>query len=92
MGGHFHILSHKNDNMIPANLGQVPANLGQVPTFNRSRISAQLSCGLKSSVVQATTAAGCDVVEAVRVLNDACNVATDRLVYQNAHGLSAAET
>ena len=47
------------------------ANLGQAATFNRARLSAQLSSGLKSSVIQAATAAGADVVEAVRVLDDA---------------------
>ena len=34
-------------------------------------MSAQLSSGLKSSVIQAATAAGTDVVDAVRVLDDA---------------------
>ena len=47
------------------------ANLGQAATFNRARLSAQLSSGLKSSVIQAAAAAGADVVEAVRVLDDA---------------------
>ncbi len=53
------------------------ANLGACPTFNRARLSANLSAGLKCSVVEKTSAAGGDIAEAVRVLDDAFSSVED---------------
>ena len=47
------------------------ANLGQAITFNRAKLSANLSAGLKSSAISKAGDDGTDVSEAVRLLDDA---------------------
>lgn len=51
-------------------------DLGQVLTFNRNRLSAHLSAGLKNAVISNATGKG-DPAEAVRVLDDAFSGVVD---------------
>ena len=53
------------------------AHLGYAPTFNRNRLSANLSAGLKSATIAKATIAEGDVAEAVRVLDDAFSGVVD---------------
>ena len=53
------------------------AHLGYDPTFNRNRLSANLSAGLKSATISKATLAEGDVAEAVRVLDDAFSGVVD---------------
>ena len=47
------------------------ADLGPVPIFNRTKLSAALSAGLKKTVIEAAEKKAGDVAEAVRILDDA---------------------
>ena len=47
------------------------ADLGPVPIFNRTKLSAALSAGLKKTVIEAAEKKVGDVAEAVRILDDA---------------------
>ena len=53
------------------------AHLGYAVTFNRSRLSANLSAGLKSAAVAMATLAEGDATESVRVLDDAFSGVVD---------------
>ena len=53
------------------------AHLGNAVTFNRSRLSANLSAGLKSAAVAMATLAEGDATESVRVLDDAFSGVVD---------------
>ena len=53
------------------------ANLGAAVTFNRSKLNANLSAGLKSATVAKATTDKKDVAEAVRVLDDAFSGVVD---------------
>jgi len=53
------------------------ADLGPLPIFNRSRLSAAFSAGLKNSVIKKATDSGGDVAEAVRQLDDAFSAVED---------------
>ena len=53
------------------------AHLGYASTFNRNRLSANLSAGLKSAAITKATLAEGDVAEAVRVLDDAFSGVVD---------------
>ena len=53
------------------------ANLGAAATFNRSKLNANLSVGLKSAAINKATADNKDVAEAVRVLDDAFSGVVD---------------
>ena len=53
------------------------AHLGYAPTFNRARLSANLSAGLKSAAITKATLEEGDVAETVRVLDDAFSGVVD---------------
>ena len=53
------------------------AHLGNAVTFNRSRLSANLSAGLKSATIAKATLEEGDVAESVRVLDDAFSGVVD---------------
>jgi len=53
------------------------ANLGNVSTFNRGKLSAAFSAGLKNQIVAKATAKGNDAAEAVRILDDAFGAVED---------------
>jgi len=53
------------------------ADLGPLPTFNRAKLSAAFSAGLKDAVITNATTAGKDAAEAVRILDDAFSAVED---------------
>jgi len=53
------------------------ADLGPLPTFNRSKLSAAFSAGLKNTIIKKATDGGADAAEAVRQLDDAFTAVED---------------